>query len=352
MFNLSNPISCSKIVPSGEQLLLTKLFLDPDLFLEYAKFPMKAVQINTYGGIEVLEINENAPTPQPSKGQVLVEVHAASINPIDYKIRAGFLKEMIPLQFPATLGGDFAGVILELGEGVTDFKVGDLVYGSAIILNGGSGAFAQILAAKVGNTALKPKNVDFAQAAALPLVGASALQALEDHIKLKNGQKILITGGAGGIGTIAIQLAKSLGAYVATTVGSKDIEYVKSLGADEIIDYQTQIFEQVLKDFDSVFDTVGGETSDKSFQVLKKGGVIVSMLGQPNAELAQKYGAVATSQNTVTNTKALDRLAELVDNGKIKIHVDKVFPLEEAKEAFKHLEEGHPQGKVVLKINY
>ncbi len=311
---------------------------------------MKAVQINAYGGIDVLEINENAPKPNLSKNQVLVEVHSASLNPIDYKIRAGYLKEMMPLKFPATLGGDFAGVILELGEGVTDLKVGDLVYGSAIVLNGGSGAFAQNLAANEENTALKPKNVDFAQAAALPLVGASAIQALEDHIKLKNGQKILITGAAGGIGTIAIQLAKSLGAYVATTVGRKDIEYVKSLGASEVIDYQTQAFEQVLKDFDAVFDTVGGETSDKSFQVLKKGGVIVSMLGQPNAELAQKYGVTAIGQHTGTNTQHLNRLAELTDNGKIKIHIDKVFPLEETKEAFKHLEEGHPQGKVVLQV--
>lgn len=311
---------------------------------------MKAVQINSYGGAEVLEINENAPKPNLSKNQVLVEVHGASINPIDYKIRAGFLKEMVPLQFPATMGGDFAGIIIGLGEGGTGLKAGDEVFGSAIVLNGGSGAFAQILAANIGNTALKPKDVDFVQAAALPLVGASAIQALEEHIKLQNGQKILITGGAGGIGTIAIQLAKSLGAYVATTVGSKDIEYVRSLGADEVIDYSAQAFEQVLVDYDSVFDTVGGETSDKSFQVLKKGGVIVSMLGAPNAELAEQYGAVAIGQNTDTNTETLNRLAELVMNGKIKVQVDKVFPLEEAKEAFKHLEEGHPQGKVVLQV--
>lgn len=323
----------------------------------YDTSSMKAVQINSYGGIDVLEINEDAPKPNLSKNQVLVEVHAASINPIDYKIRSGYLKEMMPLQFPTTLGGDFAGVILELGEGVTDlpagrqdFKVGDEVFGSAIVLNGGSGAFAQNLAANTKNTALKPKDLDFTQAAALPLVGASAIQALEEHIKLKKGQKILITGGAGGIGTIAIQLAKFLGAYVATTVGSKDIEYVKSLGADEVIDYSAQDFEHVLKDLDSVFDTVGGETADKSFQVLKKGGVIVSMLGAPNAELAQKYGVAAIGQNTVTNTDHLNRLAKLVMNGSIKIHVDKVFPLTEAKEAFKHLEEGHPQGKVVLQI--
>lgn len=320
---------------------------------------MKAVQINSYGGREVLEINENVPKPIPAKGQVLVEVHAASINPIDWKIRAGYLKEMAPLSFPATLGGDFAGKVIEVGEGVSEFKVGDEVYGSAIVLSGGSGSFAQVLAANTTNTALKPKNIDFTQAAALPLVGSSVIQALEEHIKLKNGQKILITGAAGGIGHIAIQLAKALGAYVATTVNTENMDFVKSLGADEVIDYkqslrpnglQTKAFEDVLKDFDVVFDTVGGETSDRSFKVLKKGGIIVSMVGQPNLALAEKYGITAIGQNTKTNTEHLNHLAELVMSGKIKVHVDKVFPLEEAKDAFKHLEEGYLQGKVVFKI--
>lgn len=311
---------------------------------------MKAVQINSYGGVEVLETNENAPKPTPAKDQVLVEVRAASINPIDWKIRAGYLKEMVPLPFPATLGGDFAGVITEVGDGITDFKIGDEIYGSAILLNGGSGAFAEYVAANAANTALKPKNIDFKEAAALPLVGSSAIQALEEHIKLQSKQKILIHGGAGGIGHIAIQLAKALGAYVATTVSSEDIEYVKSLGADEVINYKSANFEEILKDYDAVFDNVGGDVAVKSFKVLKKGGVIVSMTGAPDPELAKEYGLTAIGQNTVTNTQHLNRLAELADSGKIKVHVDRVFPLEEAKEAFKHLEEGHPRGKVVLKI--
>lgn len=311
---------------------------------------MKAVQINQYGGIDVLEVNENVPKPTPSKNQVLVEVYSASINPIDWKIRAGYLKEMAPLSFPATLGGDFAGIILEIGEDVLDFKVGDEVYGSAISLNGGSGSFAQSLVSNTANLAHKPKVANFIEAAVLPLVGSSAVQALEEHIKLSSGQKILIHGGAGGIGHIAAQLAKALGAYVATTVSTEDIDFAKSLGADEVIDYQTKAFEDVLKDFDAVFDTVGGQISDKSFKVLKKGGIIVSMLGQPNPELAQEYAVTAIGQNTITNTQHLNRLAELVDSGKIKVHVDKIFPLEEAQEAFKHLEEGHPRGKVVLKI--
>lgn len=311
---------------------------------------MKAIQINKYGGNEVLEINNNVPKPTPSKGQVLVEVHAASINPVDWKIRAGYLKEIAPLQFPATLGGDFAGRVCELGEGVSDFKVGDKVYGQAIVLNGGSGSFAELLAANTANTTRKPVSINFVEAGALPLTGASAIQVLEEHIKLQNGQKILVHGGAGGIGHIAIQLAKFIGAYVATTVSTNDKEFAKSLGADEIIDYKTQPFEEILKDFNAVFDTVGGETADKSFRVLKKGGIIVSMVGQPNLALAEKYGITAVGQNTNTNAEHLNRLAELVDSGKVKVHIAQVFSLEQVKEAFAYLEEGHPRGKVVLKI--
>jgi len=311
---------------------------------------MKAVQINTYGGNEVLEINENAAKPSITTGQVLVEVHAASLNPVDGAIRAGYLKEMVPLSFPATLGGDFSGVVTELGEAVSDFKVDDPVYGQAILLNGGSGSLAQFVAANTVNTARKPQNVNYVEAAALPLAGVSALQALEEHIKLEPGQKILIHGGAGGIGTIAIQLAKSLGGYVATTVRADHKNYVKELGADQVIDYQNEAFEEMLKEFDAVLDTVGGETTNKSFKVLKKGGILVSMLGQPDPELAEKYGVTAIGQSTNTNTQHLNRLAELIDGGKIKVQVDKVFPLEQAREAFKHLEEGHPRGKVAMKI--
>src|SRR3989344_5597445 len=185
---------------------------------------MKAVQIKGYGGTEVVEVNTDASEPSPKEGQVLVKVHAASINPFDSKIRSGIYKDSIPLNLPYTPGGDFSGVILSLGEGVSEFKVGDEVFGSAQVASGGSGAFAQISAANVKNSALKPKSIDHIQAASLPLVGSSAVQALEEHIKLQKGQKILIHGGAGGIGSIAIQLAKHIGAYVATTVNIDDKE--------------------------------------------------------------------------------------------------------------------------------
>lgn len=302
---------------------------------------MKAVQINKYGGIDVLEINENAPKPTAGKNQVLVEIHAASINPVDWKIREGYLKEFAPLKFPVTMGGDFSGVVIESGEEV---------YGSALTLSGGSGAFAQYASANTKNIAKKPNNLNFEESASLPLVGSSAVQAIEDSIKLNSGQKILIHGGAGGIGHIAIQVAKTHGAYVATTAGTDDVEFVKSLGADEVIDYKTQDFTTLLKDYDAVFDTVGGETTNQSFLVLKRNGILVSMAGQPNKALAEKYGVIAMGQGTQTNNVHLNRLKELVEAGKIKVNIDKIFPLDEIKEASTYQEKNHPRGKVVIKI--
>lgn len=311
---------------------------------------MKAAQYNKYGGPEVIEINENTPNPSVGDGQVLVEVYAASLNPFDWKLRTGYMKDMLPLQFPVTLGGDFSGVVVELGLNVTDYKVGDEVFGQALIINGGSGSLAEFACANTKNTTLKPKRLDYTQAASLPLVGASAVQALEEHIKLSKGQRILIHGGAGGIGALAIQLAKHLGAFVATTVGTDDIEYVRSLGADEVIDYKIQKFDEVLKDYDAVFDTAGGETTDRSFSVLKRGGVLVSMVGKPNEDLAREHGIVAIGQNSGVTSKRLKHLSDLVDKGVIKPQVDKVFPLDEAKKAFDYFENSHPKGKVVVKI--
>lgn len=311
---------------------------------------MKAAQINKYGEPDVILINENAPKPSLKNGQVLVEVYDTSINAFDWKLRAGYMQQMMPLQFPFTLGGDFAGKVTEKSEDVTEFEIGDEVYGQANALRDASGSMAEYVAANTKNTAKKPQSTKFDEAAALPLVGVSSIQALEDEIKLQSGQKILIHGGAGGIGHVAIQLAKSLGAYVATTVKTEDIDFVKSLGADQIIDYKNQKFEEILTDYDAVYDTVGGETQEKSLQILKKGGVLVSMLGKPSDELLQKYEVTAVGQMTHTDTAHLSRLAELVDNGKIKVHVDKIFPFAEVKEAFTYQEKTHPQGKIVVQI--
>ncbi|OGH20746.1 MAG: hypothetical protein A3D74_05475 [Candidatus Levybacteria bacterium RIFCSPHIGHO2_02_FULL_37_13] len=311
---------------------------------------MKATQYNKYGGPEVLEINKNAPSPTVESGKILVEIHAASLNPFDVTLRSGRLKEMMPLQFPVTIGGDFSGVVFQLGKGILDFKIGDEVYGQSLIVNGGSGALAEFCAAKTVGISHKPKNINHVEAASLPLVGASAIQVLVEHIKLKKDQKILIHGGSGGIGSIAIQLAKYLGAYIVTTVSAENGEFAKGLGADEVIDYKTQKFEDLLKDFDAVFDTVGGDTMGRSFKVLKKGGVIVSMLGVPNPELAKEHGVTSIGQVTRINNKTLARLTELVEKGAINPQIDKVFPLDEAREAFEYFESAHPRGKVVIKI--
>lgn len=309
---------------------------------------MKAAQINSYGGKEVLKTVEDAPKPKAGSGQVLVEVRAAAANPFDWKVREGYMKESAPLTFPATLGGDLAGVVAELGEGVTNFKIGDEVYGQAGALSG-NGAFAEFAPVKIEQLAIKPKTADFITAAALPLAGVSAYQALVDHAKLQNNQKILIHGGGGGIGSFAIQIARHTGAYVATTVSATDGDFVKNLGADEVIDYKTQAFETLIKDYDVVFDTVGGETYSKSYQVLKSGGVIVSMTDQPIEDLVQKYQIQAIAQQTKTTTERLTKLAELVEQGAIKVKIDKVFPLEQAADALAYIQGAH-QGKVVIKI--
>ncbi len=311
---------------------------------------MKAAQFTEFGGPEVIQINNAAPKPTLKEGQILVENYAASINPFDYKLRSGIYQEMIPVQFPFTIGGDFAGKVVEIASDVKEFSVGDDVFGQAIVLNGGSGTMAEFVAANTKNTALKPKNTNFEEAGALPLVGVSAVQALEDHIQLQSGQKILIQGGAGGIGNVAIQIAKALGAFVATTVNGDDKNFVKALGADEIIDYKSQKFEEMLSDYDAVFDTVGGKTTDNSFIVLKKGGILVSMLGQPNEELAKKYSVTAIGQNSHTTSAHLQKLTTFVESGKVKITVDKTFPLHNIQEAFTFQENEHPHGKVVIKI--
>ncbi|MCE8429476.1 MAG: NADP-dependent oxidoreductase [Candidatus Methanoperedens sp.] len=311
---------------------------------------MKAAQIRKYGSSEVVDINKNAPVPVISQGQILVEVYAAGVNPVDWKIREGYMKEMVPLIFPATLGGDFSGVVIETGAGVSEFKKGDEVFGQASALRGGSGSFAEFVSTDTKVVSRKPRKVDHMKAAALPLVGVSAWQALVEHIGLSKGKKILIHGGAGGIGTMAIQLAKYLGAYVATTVNARDMEYARELGADEAIDYKNQSFEKILHDYDAIFDTVGGETYARSFAVLKKGGIIVSMLEQPRPDLMKKYGVNAIAQFTQVNNERLSRVAELADKNILKAQIEKTFPLEKAREALEYLQTGHPRGKVVLKI--
>ena len=311
---------------------------------------MKSAQINKYGSSEVIEINQSTSEPTISSGKVLVIIKAAGVNPADWKIREGGLQQLVSLQFPSTLGIDFSGVIKQVGEGVSpsDFKQGDEVYGQAGVINGGSGAFAEMALANTESIANKPKRLSHAEAAGLPLVGVSAWQALVENIGLSKGQKILIHGGAGGIGSIAIQLAKYLGADVATTVSINDKQFVQELGADQVIDYKTQTFEDTLHDYDAVFDTVGGETYRRSFKVLKKGGVIVSMLEQPNSELMSQYGIKAIFQFTQVDRERLTKLAQWADQNNIRVNVEKTFSLDEAGKALDYQKDVHPRGKVIL----
>jgi alcohol dehydrogenase len=314
---------------------------------------MKSAQINEYGGSEIIKINPSTSEPTVSSGKVLVTIKAAGVNPADWKIRDGGFQQLVRLQFPSTLGMDFSGVIKQVGEGVSssDFKQGDEVYGQAGVINGGSGAFAEMSLAKIENIAHKPKRLSHNEAAALPLVGVAAWWALIDDIGLSEGQKILIHGGAGGIGSIAIQIAKNLGAYVATTVSTNDKQFVKGMGADIVIDYKNQTFEDLLHDYDAVFDTVGGETYIRSFKVPRKGGIIVSMLEQPDSELMNQYGVKAVFRFAQANRERLTKLAQWIDdNNNIRINVERTFSLEQAGDALDYQKDVHPRGKVVLVI--
>lgn len=309
---------------------------------------MKAAQLQTYGesGILIVDI----PSPGVQAGKVLVEVHAAGVNPIDWKVQVGYMKDMMPLSLPVTLGGDLAGVIIAVGADVSEFKIGDEVYGQGSVLGGASGSFAEFDLALPGSLAQKPKKLSLLEAGATPLAGVSALQALVDHLNIASGQKILIHGGAGGIGSIAIQIAKHLGAYVATTVSTNDMEYVKTLGADEVIDYKNEKFEEKLHDFDAVYDTVGGETNKKSYQILKKGGKLVSMVASPDEELSKKYEVNAIVQGTKVTTDRLNKLTELLDEGAVTIHIEKTFSLNETEKALAYLRQTPPKGKVVIAV--
>jgi alcohol dehydrogenase len=314
---------------------------------------MKSIQIKGYGNSDVVEVNDNTSIPTVSVGKILVNVKASGVNPADWKIREGYFQQMAPLQFPSTLGMDFSGVVKQIGDEdiSSDFKQGDEVYGQASVLSGGSGAFAELALANKDSIAHKPKTLNHLEAAALPLVGVSAWQALVENIGLSKDQKILIHGGAGGIGTIAIQLAKHLGVYVATTVSTNDKEFVQRLGADQVIDYRTENFEDMLHDYDSVFDTVGSDTYKRSFKVLKKDrGIIVSMLEQPNSELMNQYGIKALFLFSQVNRQRLAKLTQWVDQNNIKVNVDKTFSLDQASKALDYQKDVHPRGKVVLTV--
>jgi alcohol dehydrogenase len=307
---------------------------------------MKAAQIDEYGDASAVKLKEVA-KPEVKPGQVLVEVHASSLNPFDSGVLAGRFKDGMHL--PATLGGDIAGVMKALGDGVDGFQDGDKVWGQSYSIAGDSGAWAEYAATASGKVGRMPENLDFEQAASLVLVGVSALQALTEGLELHAGQKILINGGAGGIGSVAVQMARYLGAHVTATANSADTEYVRGLGADEVIDYQVQDFTQSLKDYDALLETVRSEDLNGGLTILKSGGRAVSMVGPFDEDRASELGVTANGQGTQVTTGRLDKLRELVEQEAVKPQVGRVFALEDIQEALRAREAGGIRGKIVIK---
>ena len=309
----------------------------------------KAARLQAYGEPNGIHV-ESVPLRDPQAGELRIRVHAAGVNPIDLKIRAGYFQKMSP-QLPFTLGGDFSGVVEAVGSDVENFKVGDEVYGQASeTFHRGTGTFAEYVIVPAASISIKPRMLSHTEAAALPLAGVSALHGMTEYLKLSAGQKVLIHGGAGGIGSIAIQLAKHLGAYVATTVSADDIEYVRGLGVDQVIDHKKQQFEDILRDYDAVFDNVGGETYARSFKVLKKGGRMVSMVEQVRKDLMEQFGVEAFWEFTQMTGDRLAELARLVNLGALNVHVERTFPLERTAAALAALEKESPRGKVVVEV--
>lgn len=311
---------------------------------------MRAAVIDGYGKNQDLKILENVEEPIINEDQVLVAVHAAAINPFDYKVRNGEYKDSNPFKFPAVLGGDFSGVVIDVGGKVKSLKKGEEVFGQANALSG-HGSFAELVAANESSVFLKPNNVDFVLSSALPLTACSAYQALVDNANLQAGQTILIHGAAGGIGSFAVQLANYIGANSICIAKKIDEEYLRNLGADKVIDYEKEDFTESVSNVDVVFDTVGGDTYRNSFKVLKTGGTIVSMLEEPNEDLIKKYGVKALSQFTRVTQERLSKIKEFVEKGDIKIPVDRVFSLAEVNSAIKYLESGRHKGKVVIFVS-
>ena len=308
---------------------------------------MKAVRIHEFGGPEVLSIDE-IPVPQPAPDEVLIKVHATSVNPVDWKIREGQRKEKFPGKLPLTLGWDVSGTIEALGEKVSTFRKGDEVYGRPDPTK--NGAYAEYIVVKANIISIKPTSIGHTEAAAVPLAGLTAWQALFDHGLLKAGQKVLIHAAAGGVGTYAVQFAKWKGAYVIGTASSANIDFLKRLGADEVIDYKMEDFETALSDVDLVLDTIGGETQLKSLTILKAGGRVITTL-------MPEFVAEAKAKNVHLNgfmaqsiPDQLTEIATLIDSGKVKPVIEKVLPFTSARQAQTESEQGHTRGKIVLQV--
>jgi NADPH:quinone reductase-like Zn-dependent oxidoreductase len=310
---------------------------------------MKAVRVHNYGGPEVLRF-EDAPRPTPGSGEVLMKAYAASVNPIDWKVRAGHAKDFIPLPLPFIPGWDVSGVVEAVGPGVSKFKQGDEVYARPNIMHDGYGGYAEYVVAKETETALKPKSIDHVHAATIPVAAVTASRALFDTAGLEKGQKVLIHGAAGGVGSFAVQLAKWKGAHVIGTASAKNQAFLRELGVDEPLDYARTRFEDVAHDVDVVLDTIGGETQQRSWKVLQKGGILVSIVAPPSTDEATRHGVRSALISAQVDTSVLNEIAKLIDSGKLKPRVETVLPLAEARKAHELGESGHARGKIVLKV--
>lgn len=307
---------------------------------------MKAVILSAYATpVTVADIA----LPTLLDDSVMVEVHASSVNPVDNLIRAGYLKAMLPLALPYTVGNDVSGVITAVGRGVTRFKVGDAVFARPQSMQ--SGTFAEYVVVKEQDAANKPANLSHEQAASLPLVALTAWQALVSKAKLQAGQKVLVHAGSGGVGSIAIQIAKHLGATVVATTSTANVAMVKSLGADQVIDYKTQDFTELVKDCDVVLDTMGGNTRTKSLGVLKKGGYLISVIAPADTSgLAEQLGVRSEVFFMWASGEQLATIGGLVERGVIKPVVDRVFLLDDAQQALDYSQSGRAKGKIVIKV--
>jgi 2-desacetyl-2-hydroxyethyl bacteriochlorophyllide A dehydrogenase len=307
---------------------------------------MRAVAYQNYNSnIEIIEVAK----PKLQDKSVLVEVHAAGINPIDNILHAGYLQQMLELSFPHIMGYDVSGIVVEVGKDVRSVKVGDEVFARPNQEDAGSIAeFARI---HENELAIKPKNMSHIDAASVPLAGLTAWQALVTKGNINRGDKVLIHAGSGGVGTLAIQIAKYFGAEVTTTTSSKNKDLVKSLGADLVIDYTTQSFENELSNYDLVIDAIGGDTLTKSFKVLKKGGRLVSIKGQDTENLAKEYGVNFEWFFMSPDGEMLTEIASLISQGTIKTVIDSTYSMKQAPEAFEQLAKGRAKGKIVIMMN-
>jgi len=304
---------------------------------------MKAVRIHQYGPSDVLAF-EDSPRPQPDAGVVLVRVRASSVNPIDWKIRAGYLKQWMPIPMPFVPGRDVSGIVEAVGPGVSRFKKGDEVFGLV------NGAYAEFVAAREEELARKPRGITHAQAAAIPLAALTAWQALFDKAQLQAGQTVLVHGAAGGVGSFAVQFAKVKGARVIATASQSNQAFVKELGADQAIDYAKERFEEAVRGVDVVFDTIGGETQQRSYAVLRRGGILVSVAAPPSADEAAKHGVRAEFLATQPDATQLGQIAQLVEAGEVKPQVGAVMSLADVRRAHQMSETGHMRGKIVLSV--